>query len=101
MEVLIKEHYQEKREKVGIELLYLEQYVKKYKDAIMNNIDFCMKESLDNLKQSDWNDITKLSLTTYRLNGSSMDQTKNIIKTIYEPDRIDLAKNSQRISDFD
>ena len=101
MEVLIKEHYQEKREKVGTELLYLEQYVKKYKDAIMNNIDFCMKESLDNLKQSDWNDITKLSLTTYRLNGSSMDQTKNIIKTIYEPDRIDLAKNSQRISDFD
>lgn len=57
LEQVVQEHYSQKKEKVIVEMLYLEQFVKRYKEVILMNIDECLKDSLAQIRQASLNDI--------------------------------------------
>ncbi len=92
LENILKEHYNQRKEKVIIEMLYLEQYVKKYKEAILTNLEVCMKEALKHLKTAEWARISDFSLITYNLNHTTIEETKMLVKRLYEQQTIDFNK---------
>lgn len=86
--------------KVIIEMMYLELFVKKYKEAILTNLDVCMKQSLEHLRSGTWDSIRCLRLDTYFSNPDRSEDAKLSIKKIYERQRIDFAQFSSKTSEM-
>jgi hypothetical protein len=74
--------------------MYLELFVKKYKEAILINLDICMKQATKHLQAGSWEAIRSLKLDTFFANPETTESAKNAIKKIYELQTVDFAEFS-------
>ena len=73
-------------------MMYLELFIKKYKEAILINLDVCMKQALQTLEAGSWECIRSLKLDTYNSNLEQTEKAKASIKKIFELQKIDFAE---------
>lgn len=82
-------------------MMYLELFVKKYKEAILINLDVCMKQALQHLKIGTWESIRSLKLDTYFANLDYTEEAKRSIKKIYEIQKIDFSQFSSKPTELE
>lgn len=82
-------------------MMYLELFVKKYKEAILINLDVCMKQALNHLKIGTWESIRSLKLDTYFANLDQTEDVKKSIKKIYEIQKIDFSQFSSKSTEME
>lgn len=98
---IIREHFELRKEKVIVEMLYLEQFVKKYKMVMLSNLDVCLRQALSDLKESSWESISKFKLDTFNLSTTHFETVKRDIKKIYTAEKIDFTNFRARSSRTD
>lgn len=76
--------------------MYLELFVKKYKEAILINLDICMKQATQHLQAGSWEAIRSLKLDTFFANPETTESAKNAIKKIYELQTVDFNEFSSQ-----
>lgn len=79
--------------------MYIELFVKKYKEAILINLDICMKQAMQHLQAGSWEAIRSLKLDTFFSNPESTEEVKKSIKKIYELQTIDFSQFSSKPKD--
>jgi hypothetical protein len=89
---IVKDHFELRKEKVILEMQYLEQYVKKYKSVMLSNLDICMKQALSRLKSMNWESIASFKLDTLTFDTDRFDTVKKEIKKIYVTELVDFKK---------
>lgn len=80
--------------------MYLELFVKKYKEAMLLNLDICMKKALQQLNVGSLESVMALQLDTYFANPEQLDEAKKSIKKIYELQMIDFRQFSSKQKDI-
>ena len=77
-------------------MMYLELFLKKYKEAILINLDVCQKQALHQLKADGWKSIRTLKFDTFFANADHIEVAKKNIKSIYESQKIDFSQFSTK-----
>lgn len=77
-------------------MMYIELFVKKYKEAILINLDVCMKQALQHLRSETWESIRTLKIDTYFSSNERTEDVKKSIKKIYQIQNIDFSQFSSK-----